>query len=355
MSESDPGAEPGPTLATESEHNTSEHAPKAQPADPPKVGGGDEGQAARDLKSALDGDQSRRDEGVRTMGFRKWLYTQKKAGNPSDLEFIPYFGKTGVAWPIKYSVEAWTDLIYARWPDEADDVTTYMLKAEASWRAEMAAASMTAEAYGIAPATLANKLSYRTPQTDTRCGLEDIAGRRCNLEVVPGSTRCAEHGGALIDPETRRALLLTTYASLVSSAQIAVDALVDVAENSRNDLARVSASKEILDRVGLTPELNINVTVSQGEGSSPVDKLKKRLDQMSERLHHSPIETSASEATLPPTPSTPSSPSPALPSSSQVPGPDTDTHSLTPSHSPEREGESESVSAPGPGPVGEGE
>jgi hypothetical protein len=310
---------------------------------------------AAPLTTPLDGDQSRRDEGVRTMGFRKWLYTQKKAGNPNELKFIPYFGKTGVSWPVNFNLEKWSDLIYARWPDEADDVMTWMLQAEAMWRAEQAAASLTAEAYGIAPATMANKLTYRVPQTDTKCGLVDAAGRRCSLEVVPGSTRCEAHGGALIDPETRRALLLSTYASLVQSAQIAVDALVDVAENSRNDLARVSASKEILDRVGLTPDLNINVTVSQGEGNSPVDKLKKRLDQMSERLHQAPVEVSGVEVipptqdtTLPhpratPPPSTPPSLPSALPPSQAdtqpdpVPSTDTDTHTLSPLV---REGES---------------
>lgn len=246
-------------------------------------------ESERDLTSELDGDESRHDEGVRQMGFRKWLLTEKRAGNPNGLEFIPYFATRGVRWPVNFSFEEWNEVIEKMWPEEADDIVTHLVRAEATWRAEQAAGELTAKAYGIAPQTLANKLSYRTPQTDTRCGLVFKDGKQCTEHVVPGSTRCESHGGALVDPETRRAILLSTYTTLVSSAQIAVDTLVDVAQNSRNDLARVSASKEILDRVGLTPELNINVTLSSEE-SSPVEKLKKRLNEMSERLYQVPQE-----------------------------------------------------------------
>lgn len=248
----------------------------------------------RDLSSELDGDDSRRDEGVQQMGFRKWLGVQKRAGNPDGLEFIEYWGKSGMRWPVTFNFEEWADVIATHWPDEADDVTTYLVRAEAAWRADQAAGQLTATAYGIAPQTLANKLSYKVAQTDTQCGLVAKDGRQCTKVVVPGSTRCVEHGGALVDPETRRALLLSTYATLVTSAQVAVDTLVDVAQNSRNDLARVSASKEILDRVGLTPELNINVTVNSSE-NSPVEKLKKRLNEMSDRLHQAPIEANIVE------------------------------------------------------------
>lgn len=245
----------------------------------------------RDLSNDRDGDESRRDEGVKQMGFRKWLGVQKRAGNPDGLEFIEYWGKTGVRWPVTFNFEEWNEVITSHWPDEADQVTTYLVRAEAAWRAEQAAGQLTAEAYGIAPQTVANRLSYRVAQTDERCGLVHRDGRQCNSLVVPGSTRCTEHGGALVDPETRRAILISTYATLVVSAQVAVDTLVDVAQNSRNDLARVSASKEILDRVGLTPELNINVTVT-GQSDSPVEKLKARLNEMSDRLHQVPIEAS---------------------------------------------------------------
>ena len=245
----------------------------------------------RDLSSPLDGDESRRDLSVQLTGFRKWLLTQKRLSNPLELDFIPYWGKKGLRWPVQYSLEEWSERVKEYYPDEAEDVITYMIRAEAEWRAEHAAQEMSAAAYGVAPATLANKLSYRTGQTDDVCGLIAQDGKRCKNAVVPGSVRCIDHGGALIDPETRRAMLLSTYASLVTHAQTAVNTLVDVAENSRNDLARVSAAKEILDRVGLTPDLNINVTISGEAGNSPVDKLKKRLLEMSERLTNPVVDT----------------------------------------------------------------
>lgn len=237
----------------------------------------------RDLSSPLDGDDSRRDEGVRSMGFRQWLKEQKRAGNPSLLEFIDYWKTRGVRWPITYSVEGWSEVITKHWPEKSDEVTALMVQAEAVWRAEQVSSGLTAEAYGIAPVTMANKLTHRIAQPDVKCGYTEVSGRACGDEVVPGSNRCIRHGGALVDPETRRAMLLSSYASLVQHSQTAVDVLVDVAQHSRNDLARVAASKEILDRVGLTPDLNITVTVEGGD-SSPVSKLKKRLDEIAERL-----------------------------------------------------------------------
>lgn len=288
-----------PSLARERASGGEDEALKVQPGttgETDETSGPDEtgGPGERDLSSPLDGDDSRRDEGVKKMGFRKWLTHQRRADNPQHLEFIPYWGIPGTRWPVTYNYEEWAGIIQERFPDEADDVLTYLVRAEATWRAEQAAADLTADAYGIAPQTLANKLTYRTAQADVKCGLTHVDGRTCGREVVPGSTRCADHGGALVDGETRRAMLLSSYASLVTNAQVAVDCLVDVAQNSRNDLARVSASKEILDRVGLTPDLNINVTVT-GETNSPVEKLKSRLDQISDRLQHPVVDTHAVE------------------------------------------------------------
>lgn len=269
--------------------DTTEEIPAPDPTPEP-----DPSSTERDLSSPLDGDESRRDLVVERVGFRKWLLTQKRTGNPLGLEFVPLWGKSGLKWPVNYKFEEWADLCEVYYPDD-DDIVSYMIRAEAAWRAEQTANEVAATSLGIAPQTLANKLSHRTGQTDDKCGLVFQDGKQCKHHVVPGSTRCVDHGGALVDPETRRAILLSTYATLVTSAQIAVDTLVDVAQNSRNDLARVGASKEILDRVGLTPDLNINVTV-KGEGASPIDKLKSKLDEMSERLRTQPIDTTAVDA-----------------------------------------------------------
>ena len=234
-------------------------------------------------------DESRRDEAVTTRGFKHWCREQHGLGNPQELEWIDRFWKCGVRWPNNYDVDAYLERAEAAFPDMAEEVMAALMKAEARWRADLAVSHSTAAHAGISPHGLANKLDFHQGQADDRCGFHSRDGRRCKYHVVPGSNRCVEHGGALVDADTRRAVLMSSYLQLVHHASTAVECLVDVAQHSKNDQARVMAAKEILDRAGLTPDLNINVNVS-GASASPASKLQARLDEIAERLGRSGIQ-----------------------------------------------------------------
>jgi len=110
----------------------------------------------------------------------------------------------------------------------------------------------------------------------------------CGREVVPGVDRCTKHGGALIDPEVRRNILLGAYANIVEGSQKAVDALLDVAENGRSEMARVQAAKELLDRAGLTADVNVNVRISAEVDAGAI--LRERLETMSTKIETVEVE-----------------------------------------------------------------
>lgn len=158
------------------------------------------------------------------------------------------------------------------------DFQEALLKLETEWRAEMAASKVAGEKLGIADG-VATALSWRGGAlSPSSCEYVASTGTQCKTAPVPGTTRCLKHGGALIHEEVRRAVLMNSYLMLVEATEVAVTALVDVAAHSRNDLARVAASKEILDRAGLTPELEISITLDKDGKTGRLDELREKLD-----------------------------------------------------------------------------
>lgn len=158
------------------------------------------------------------------------------------------------------------------------DFMEALLKLETEWRAEMAASRKSAEKLEVMGG-LTESLSWRGGAlSPTSCEYVASTGTQCKTAPVPGTTRCLKHGGALIHEDVRRAVLMNSYLKLVEATDVAVDTLVDVAAHSRNDLARVAASKEILDRAGLTQELEISIKLDDSGKSSRLDELRDKLD-----------------------------------------------------------------------------
>jgi len=175
---------------------------------------------------------------------------------------------------------------------EADDLVKSLILMDADWRAELVAHDASVKTLGIARDSRSNTLSWRDPQPDMFCGFVARNGARCREIVVPGSPRCVRHGGMLLDPEARRGFLLSAYASIVEAADDAVTALVHVATHGRNELARVAAAKEILDRAGLTPTLNVNLQVSSG--GEQITALQEKLDSIQKNLRSRAIDVGSS-------------------------------------------------------------
>lgn len=158
------------------------------------------------------------------------------------------------------------------------DFQDALLKLETEWRAELAASRTASDKLEITEG-ITKSLSWRGGAlSPTNCEYVARTGTPCRVAPVPGTTRCLKHGGALIHEDVRRAVLMSSYLKLVEATDVAVEALVDVASHSRNDLARVAASKEILDRAGLTQELEISIKLDDGGKADRMDDLREKLN-----------------------------------------------------------------------------
>jgi len=200
--------------------------------------------------------------------FKKWVEGQG--------EYEPIIKLIEDA-PDKYDFKTYVALI----PDEHLDL---YLRAEAEWKTDAAAHKSTKHALGLDKPSPEAAIIKLQPN----CVFRFRSGRMCGREVVPGVDRCTKHGGALIDPEVRRNILLSAYANIVEGSQKAVDALLDVAENGRSEMARVQAAKELLDRAGLTADVNVNVRISAEVDAGAI--LRERLETMSTKIETVEVE-----------------------------------------------------------------
>lgn len=102
---------------------------------------------------------------------------------------------------------------------------------------------------------------------------------RCRRPAVNGSVRCELHGGLLVDQKKMGELLEAGAKKLVTAADMAVDVLIELAQTSPNDLVRVRAAEDILDRAGLAPGQQVELTVKSAS-ESPVSVIAERLDKL---------------------------------------------------------------------------
>lgn len=169
---------------------------------------------------------------------------------------------------------------------EAAELVEQLLHAEASWRMDTLDFDSEAE--------------ILTPELVVPCTHTGLDGNKCKKSAVPGASRCVEHGGTVLDPAVRQSMLIIAYAKMMDGSAKAVDALVDVAEYSNNDLARVQAAREILDRVGLVYEEGRSTApaefVSPEETQADeLDSLREHLDSARGRLQLVAVPTTSTE------------------------------------------------------------
>ncbi len=210
-------------------------------------------------------DIDRRDDAVRTLEFRDWLDDQE--GNLND-DFCMLFGLFDNA-PKAYSFERYSKIVPAAYLDT-------LVKAEAAWKIDKAAQEASRRSLGIALLP-----SGEIEKVVTDCGFKTRSGMICGKPAVPGVDRCAKHGGALVDPETRRSILLSAHATIVEGSEKAVEALLDIVEHGRSEIARVQAATQLLDRAGLSADVNINVSVTTVDAG---EILRDRLNAVSGKI-----------------------------------------------------------------------
>lgn len=210
-----------------------------------------------------------KDETLRPpLSFKDWL--EEFVGDDEPTHEFGMLIEMLAPAPEKYDFKSYVTLI----PEKHLDL---YIRAESAWKIDLAAKSSTKKHLGL-DVTSPEGLMLRA----ISCGYRNRGGHLCGREVVPGVDRCTRHGGALVDPEVRRSILLSAYANIVEGAEIAVSALLDVAENGRSEMARVQASKELLDRAGLTADTTINIKISAEVDAGAI--LRDRLDTMSSKI-----------------------------------------------------------------------
>lgn len=213
------------------------------------------------------------------LSFVRWLH---KVCLEDEDRSRPYAGVYALGPKIEstigidgeFDMDRLSVMIRERFPEDSDERLADLIRAEAHWRMETLEAGDPGEAVGL-------ELAGAT------CGHRDLAGMECGVAAVPGSVRCVEHGGTVLDASVRRSMLLIAYAKMLHGSKIAVDALMDVAEHSNNDLARVHAAREILDRVGIVHENGAHQgSVEDGSESQDemVASLKRQLGSARDRL-----------------------------------------------------------------------
>lgn len=208
-------------------------------------------------------------EGLIPRTFKTWL--RRNAHDYPELAAViaEHFGGAGFI-EYRYRTYAMRLMQVGR-----EDLMDTLLQAETDWN--YAKLSAKATSYHLAMERPEMALVI-IPCGYKRDGVE------CGNDALPGSVRCKDHGGDWIDPKVRYSILLNAYARLVEATDIAVDALVDVAQNGKREDARVMAAREILDRAGIRGGGEAPAKLADGEEASPMDELTKRLADVADRL-----------------------------------------------------------------------
>lgn len=143
-----------------------------------------------------------------------------------------------------------------------------------------------AEGYENVPADW--KPTNARPVPALRCTHERDDGSRCKNFGVRGTgfngtpSLCFIHGGSLPNVKAKaEAVVLSARMRLIQSVPMALDTLLDLAENANAEAIKLKAAESILDRTGLKQALEIQVEVTNG--ASPSDDILKKLAIMRER------------------------------------------------------------------------
>jgi hypothetical protein len=201
------------------------------------------------------------------LSFKDWLREQAE-GDPDRLQ--PHAGLYDVidTFPDdgEPDLEAWSESLREDLGvDVASDLVSAYVHASKLWRLDLLAYSEDPDLmYPDEKTPMAKALPERVETKELAkatfpCGFRGRDGHTCGMPSVEGSVRCTKHGGAITDSDVRRSLIISAYGRMIESTEIAVAALIDVAEMGRSEMARVQAARELLDRAGMTIEASSNI------------------------------------------------------------------------------------------------
>jgi hypothetical protein len=236
------------------------------------------------------------------ISFVRWLHAQAKADTDRVMPYAAIYrwGRNihAILGPDGRFDAEWVALELSQQGANADDLAA-LVSAEAAWRVDSIIED--AEATGVhinVPGSDEPVISPEAGQeldkngTKVICGYRNHRGEGCINEAVPGAGRCGAHGGAITDPEVRRSFLLVAFAKVIDGSRVAVEALLDVAENGRSEMARVQAAKELLDRAGVQQDQHVHIHKPEEDASEDqlVEAIRGRLSETKDRLRLHAIE-----------------------------------------------------------------
>lgn len=227
-----------------------------------------------------------------TLSFVRWLHAQKNSDIDRSMPYarIYQWGKTiqellGVDG--KFDGER-VAMELARGGASAEDLAS-LASAEAAWRVDSLIDGAEEEGVSLEmPPETESEIIQALGHDESviLCGYRNHRGEGCTDAAIAGAGRCGKHGGSITDPEVRRSFLLVAYAKVFDGARVAVETLLDVAENGHSDMARVQAAKELLDRAGVAQDQHVHIH-RPDETTSEDDvlaDLRRRLNVASDRL-----------------------------------------------------------------------
>lgn len=241
------------------------------------------------------------------MPFARWLHAQAKGdqGRMMPYSDIYNWGRQITAilgWDGRFDAQL-IALDLAQQGATAEDLAA-LASAEAAWRvdtlidsAEIAGVSLDVGTEEVVPAEMSKEIE--AAEAVVLCGYRNHRGEGCTNPAVAGAGRCGQHGGAITDPEVRRSFLLIAFAKVIDGSRVAVDALLDVAENGRSEMARVQAAKELLDRAGVQQDQHVHIHRPEEDVSEDelLGELRRRLSVATDRLRITAIPVTSEDTT----------------------------------------------------------
>jgi hypothetical protein len=236
------------------------------------------------------------------ISFVRWLHAQAKSDQSRTMPYARIYNWGRHIHSIlgsdgRFDAE-WVALELAGQGATAEDLAA-LVSAEAAWRvdtlidsAETAGVSLDVGDDEVVPKEVSKEIE--ASEAKVLCGYRNHRGEGCTDTAVSGAGRCGRHGGAITDPEVRRSFLLVAFAKVIDGSRVAVDALLDVAENGRSEMARVQAAKELLDRAGVQQDQHVHIHRPEEDASEDelLDALRNRLLETKNRLRLTAIEAS---------------------------------------------------------------
>jgi len=125
------------------------------------------------------------------------------------------------------------------------------------------------------------------PVPALRCTHERDDGTRCKKFGIRGTgldmpAMCFIHGGSLPSVKAKaEAHVLSARMRLIQALPLALDTLLDLAENATAENVKLKAATEILDRSGLKGGMEIQVEINHT--ANPSEDILKKLQTMRER------------------------------------------------------------------------